>query len=194
MMSYKEAYEEWAVEIKLDVVSEFGEHDYAALAESWAAYTDTLTKQGKFNQLLYHYCPAHDSVMPDDDMEYILGRLNVDVDIVPINNRPDYSHPDPNANHYRFSIERAGNTITGYGSAGIAHGFPTESEIMAAVFKAALAYESAGDICSFSDYYGYEKPSQAIKTYKECKRYYGAINDMFSNDEREGLQEVFNEM
>lgn len=194
MMTYKEAFKQWSNEIKPGIIEMYGENDYPALAESWSAYTDMLTEQGDFNQLMYHYCPAHDDNMPDNDIEYLLECLDVDIDIVAVNERPDYNHPDIYANHYWFSINRADTTITGYFSAGSACGYPNESEIIAAVFMDFQAYENTGDIDTFFDEYGYDKPSAAMKAFEGCERYYNAINEMFSDNEQEGLQELFNEM
>src|SRR5690554_5424482 len=123
MMTYKEAFEQWSNEIKPGIIEVYGENDYPALSESWSDYTDMLTKQGDFNQIMYHYCPAHDDDMPDDDIEYLLECMDVDVHVVPVNERPDRNHPDIYVKHYRFRITRTGYIIIGYFSAGSACGF-----------------------------------------------------------------------
>jgi hypothetical protein len=51
--------------------------DGPAHAESWNDFTDSLCKDGSFNDLQYHHCPAWDDEMPDDDAEFLLERMGV---------------------------------------------------------------------------------------------------------------------
>lgn len=78
-ISIAAAFEQWAEVFKPAIPA----GDGPAHAESWNDFTDSLCKDGSFNNLQYHHCPAWDDEMPDDDAEFLLDRLGVSLAPMP---------------------------------------------------------------------------------------------------------------
>lgn len=76
-LTFSEAFDQWEQDIKPLVIERYGKDDEPALSESWNDYTDMLCKDGQFTGLHYKYCPAWDDKMPNDDVEFILEKLNI---------------------------------------------------------------------------------------------------------------------
>ncbi|MEY2152243.1 hypothetical protein AB7849_15165 [Rhodanobacter sp. 115] len=79
LTSFADAFSDWSSAIKPGVIATYGDNDQPALDESWNDYTDSLTRDRRFNGLQYHYCPSLDDDMPDDDKEFLLERMNIQV-------------------------------------------------------------------------------------------------------------------
>ena len=81
LISFEQAYEQWQ-----DMVNEFGidKTDDCMMSESWNDYTDGLCKEGDFNDLMYHHCPAWDETMQDgeDAFNYLCDCLGLDPETV----------------------------------------------------------------------------------------------------------------
>ena len=81
LVSFEQAYEQWQ-----DMVNEFGidKTNDCMMSESWNDYTDSLCKDGEFNDLMYHYCPAWDETMQDgeDAFNYLCDCLGLDPEVV----------------------------------------------------------------------------------------------------------------
>lgn len=68
-MLYIDAYNYWTENIRPAVEKQYGEDDAPAMAESWNDFTNSLWADGKFTDLQYSACPAHDEDIPDDAQE-----------------------------------------------------------------------------------------------------------------------------
>ncbi len=79
MATIQEIFEEWTDEIRPGVIEQYSADDIPALSESWNDFTDMRCKDGALSPTLYHYCPAYDDDMPDDDLEFLLESLGIDI-------------------------------------------------------------------------------------------------------------------
>lgn len=74
---------------------------------------------------------------------------------------------------------------------------PNKKDCLSAIFSDADCYEMAADVDDFLQELGYTDSLQSIrrgeKAYKACKRTAAALNRIFTNDERETLDEYFRE-
>ena len=82
LISFEQAYSQW-----MDLVNECGIHqdDGPMMSESWIDYTDSLCKDGAFNDLMYHHCPAWDDGYDydeEDTFNFLCDCLNLDPEIV----------------------------------------------------------------------------------------------------------------
>lgn len=194
MITLQEAHTAWLEYIQPTVVEQFGENDRPALAESWAGFTDSLTRDGELTGLQYHYAPSHDDDMPDDDIEYILECMGVGVTVTRISDRPDdLSEWGAGAHHWKFTITRGKQEHTGYYSQGSAHTvIPTLTDVLSCLLSDAQYGEY--DFDEFCDDLGYDTDSRrAERIHRACIHVAAGMSRLFSAAEREDLTAVFNE-
>ena len=77
LISFEQAFEQWQ-----DMVNEFNidQTDNCMMSESWTNSTDGLCKDGEFNGLMYHHCPAWDDGCGydgEDTFDFLCEALNL---------------------------------------------------------------------------------------------------------------------
>lgn len=85
-------------------------------------------------------------------------------------------------------------TTTYNNSKNAGHETPDKMDILNCVLMDANCYECTqnfSDFCSEFGYDEYEDRAKANRAYKGCKRAYERLNEMFTNEELERLQELF---
>lgn len=194
MISIKQAFETWKSEIKPAVIAQYGADDEPALSEAWNDYTDGLCKDGELTDLQYHYCPAWDDDIPDDDKEFLLEKMGVSFASLRINERPDGLMPDMPAgsSHWRILIRRDGKDMTIYYSMGAAHtGTPDDLD----VFNSLLMDTADIDGANFEDWaenLGFDPDSRkAERTFKACQETLLNLRTLFNESELSDMRELF---
>lgn len=190
-MKIKDAFHNWESEIKPLVIAQYGADDEPALSESWNDYTDSLCKDGELSDLQYHYCPAWDDCMPEDDFQFILDLMGVTFSSRRVATRTNADDWDASASHWSVTIKRNGKRMRIFYSMGSAHiGSPQDADIMAAILR---DHESASE--DFADWcanLGYDTDSRkALRTYKACKRIGTSMARLFTSAELSDLGELF---
>jgi hypothetical protein len=193
-----QAFKQWSEEVKPVVIAEYGSNDYAALAESWNDYTDALCKDGALNDLQYQHCPAWDDDIPDDDAEFLLERLQVEMRVSSIIKRSDDTADfGPGATHWNCFIRRVGH------GAGKKDGFSIEYSMGSAhrglpklldVFGCLLSDSGSTDqpFEDWADELGYDSDSRkAERIYNACKATAEKLAKLFSASELNDLREIF---
>lgn len=190
MLTIAQAFANWELEIKPTVIAQYSADDMPALSESWNDYTDSLCKDGELSDLQYHYCPAWDDEIPDDDREFILSAMGVTMRAMRAE-RPDASEWGEAASHWRVTLKRNGKSYSTHYSMGAAlTGSPELCDVLYCLISDA---ESAGE--SFDDWcanFGYDTDSRkAERTWKACKRVAASLSRLFTNNELDALRELF---
>lgn len=194
-ITIEQAYEQWADSIKPEIVTQYGEDDEPALSESWNDYTDSLCKDGALNDLQYHYCPAYDDTMPDDEPDWILEEMGVRFTMSRIDSRPDgfMSDMGPGSSHWKVTIERGSKSFEIFYSMGSAHtGLPSET----GVFNSLLldTSEDLDDFEDWADSIGYDSDSRkAYRIFEACQETNRKLSRMFTASELGDLREIFSD-
>lgn len=191
-MKFCEAFANWESEIKPIVIAQYCADDMPALSESWNDYTDSLCKDGDLSTLQYHYCPAWDDAMPEDDYEYIVEQMGIAFHSRRIPTRPDAGEWDAGASHWRVTITRNKKRMCVTYSMGGAHiGEPQGADVLYSILS---DHDSAAE-CSFSEWcaeYGYDTDSlKASRMYRACKRISASLARLFTASELADLSELF---
>lgn len=188
-MQYKEMFEQF-VEFHLpEVVATYGEDDQCAIDQAWNDYTDSICKEGNITELEYHYCPAFDSVIPENNLEHVLNEMGVSVESVAVSHRDDGLMNDM-PHHWEFTINRNGIEFTGYFSGGSKITNSDPLTVLECVFMEYVDPDST--FSEWCDELGYSDDSiKALKTYDLCKSQSAALREMFTDNEREQLSEMF---
>ena len=197
-ITLSQAFEQWSADIKPDIIRHYGANDDVALSESWNDYTDALCKYGALNDLQYHYCPAWDDEIPDDDAEFLLGRLQVEMQASAIVKRSDDNGDWPaDATHWNCFIRRVGHGVekkegfTVEFSMGSAHrGSPEIADVFGCMLSDADSTDQSFE--DWADSLGYDSDSRrAERTYNACKATAEKLATLFSASEIDDLREVF---
>lgn len=197
LISYATAYASFQSEIVPLIVARYGADDAVAHSEEWNNYTDSLTRDGEFNALMYHYCPADDDTMPDasDVGEFLLDSMGVAMTSEKLTTRTDGSTWSESATHWRVTLTRGDKAFSCEYSMGSA--YTTEPRITD-VLENLFSDSEAGDYDSFeewADALGYDADSRkAEATYKACQVNAEGIRSMFTESERSDLAEVFGDL
>ena len=196
MMTYSEAFTNWNESIRPEIVEQYGESDTVALSESWNDYTDSLCKDGELTDLQYQYCPSYDDDIPediDDERDYILEALSVHIDAKAMSVRTDGLMADMprGSSHWLVTIKRGEESFSLQYSMGPAHkGTPDHHDILNCVLSD-ISYVDR-DFEDFCNDLGYDPDSKtADKIYSACREQAAQMHDMFSSDEIEGLQALY---
>lgn len=197
MKTILQAFTEFDLELAPAVRKQYGDGDIVALREAWNDYTDMLTKERDgFNTLQYQHCPAWDDDMPDDDLEFILDAMGVNMTAQLISQRPDSLMSDmpKGSRHYACTITRGTETvISTFYSQGPA--IKTSPDLLD-VLQCLLSDGSAADE-SFDDWcanFGYDTDSRkAFATYELCKKTGEMLAQGFTKQELEDLNEMFSD-
>jgi len=197
MMTLKEAFEDWKENIRPSVIEQYSEDDEPALAESWSDYTDALCTDGEIGRLQYHYCPAEDDPMPDDDREFILDAMDVSMTYrrVPYRHDGVHSQWDNTASHWEITLIRGERRFIIEDSMGSAHTPPPCRED---VLNCLLLDARAGEL-DFDDFVsdvGYEtgEPEdrrRALRMHQACKDQRRNMRSLFTPQELEDLGQLF---
>lgn len=192
MITIKAAFEQWEENIKPLVIEQYGEQDAPALSESWNDYTDSVCKDGELTDLQYHYCPAFDDPMPDDDFEFILESIGVSLHCEQTGERPDGLMPESQT-HFKCKVSRGNVNKKFYFSCGknLATG-PGLTDLMSCLFlDASFAEYDFDDFCSNL---GYDVDSRkAEKIYKWTIKNTKKLRKLFNDSELSDLQEMAQE-
>lgn len=196
MISIKQAWKQFESEVKPLVIEQYGNGDSIALSEAWNNYTDSLCKDGEFTELQYHYCPSDDDacIFDDDDAEFLIEQMGIDIDIEQVNSRPDGLMGE-SAKHYEITISRGKAAIEFYFSTGSAITYPDRKGIVECILDDRFIAENCSDFDDFCDDLGYDNDSiSAKKIYKACKKMKRKVDKIFTPDECEQLQEILREL
>lgn len=178
--------------------------DNIALCEGWNNYSDSLCKDGELTNLQYHYCPAYDDLMPDDDLgddiEHILQAMGVRFNCRPIGKRHDSLMSDmPGASHWLCTFDR--DSKGGFDlefTQGAAHkSAPDELTVLGCLMSADWVDESEfneSDFEHWCDSLGYESDSRKAESiYRACIEQSKAVRDCFTASEIDDLRELLSE-
>lgn len=190
-MNLSDAFGQWSADIKPAVIAEYGADDAVALSESWNDYTDALCKDGDLCALQYHFCPAFDEPMPDDDPGFILESMGVDMTSRRVDQRPTIVEWPAEASHWIVTIQYRGIVVSTYFSMGSARlGEPELADVMSCLlFDADAADQTFDDWCAD---FGYDTDSRkAFATYDACAQTARGLNSMFTPAELAQLRELF---
>lgn len=194
MMTYQNAFDAWNAEIKPAGVEQYGADDRPALSESWNDYTDSLCEDGEFTNLQYHYCPAWDDEMPDDDGAFILEQMGVSFSSLYISERPDGNMTDMPAGstHWQILLKRGGKEMTVYYSMGPAHtGTPNYIDVFNSLLTDTSNIEGA-DFEEWAENLGWDSDSRkAERAFKACQETLLNLRQLFGESELEDLREIF---
>ena len=195
-MLIRDAFKNWESEIKPLVIEQYSEDDTVALSESWNDYTDSLCKDGELTDLQYHYCPAFDDTIPDDEddeREYILKAMGVRLEWKQYANRTDnIGDWQPEARHFKFSIIRgSGAVISGWYSQGSAHKAPpTLQDVISCLLMDTSDIEQ--DFEDWASDLGFDPDSRkAEKMFKACQKTGEDLERMFGVQELEDMRTMF---
>lgn len=195
MKTYAEVFEAWENEVKPEVVAQYGADDGSALAESWNDYTDMVCKDGDFTNLQYHYCPAWDDEMPDDDRAFILDAMGVKFSAVRVSERPDGMMDDMPAgsSHWRIMLQRSGAELVTHYSMGPAHTeAPELTDVLYSLLLDIGGLDNAGTFEDWANDMGYDEDSRkAERIYKACQEIQSRMLLLFNLAELSDLQELF---
>jgi hypothetical protein len=188
MLSYQDALDQFNEGIRPLIPAD----DIVALREAWNDFTDSLTRERNgLNDTQYHFCPSIDDDMPDDDLEFILDAMGVTYTCKAIDARPDGLMDDmpPGSSHYKTTVKRGNKKITAYYSQGPAiNDAPDLLDVLQCHFMDATD-ESVED---WAAGLGYDTDSRkAYKVYKACVKVREKLEQMFTNQELEDLNEMF---
>ena len=192
MLTLAQAHDQWTAEILPHVIAQYGPDDEPAKSESWNNYTDSLCTDGELSSLLYHYAPAWDDTMPDDDREFVLEQMGVVMTYKRTDTRPDADSWDRNASHYRVSVRRCANRMSTAYSMGAAYTTgPELVDVMDSLLRDSEGVEGA-DFETWAGDYGYDTDSRrAERTFKACKRQAVSLGRLFSRSNLSDLRELF---
>ena len=194
MITLADAHAQWLECHRPMVVAQFGADDIPALAESWAEFTDSLTRDGELTGLQYHYAPAHDDDMPEDDVAFILTSLGMGMVITRLATRPyNLSDWGAGARHWGFTITR-GDEYSGFYTQGSAlTGIPTLLDVLSCVLSDAQYAEYEFD--DFCDDMGYDTDSRrAERVHGACKQAAAGVARLLTSSEREDLTTMIQEL
>src|SRR5690606_11764040 len=107
MMTISEAFQNW--QDLLDESGNIDRDDGPAMAESWNDYVDALCKDGDLTELQHHCCPAWDDDMPapEDELDFILRAMRVELTFSPIDARsPDSDDWPAGSRHFACTLTR----------------------------------------------------------------------------------------
>ena len=121
--------------------------------------------------------------IPDYDraaraLETVCDRLGVRVETKHVPARTDRleSDWDHEATHWAFRLYHGTGPhsdlpcYVGFYSQGSAvAGVPSTADVVAALVRDAMAFETSPDVDDFAEDYGYEKPSDAIRAWEACR-------------------------
>lgn len=195
-ITLKEAFAAWELDIKPDVIRQYGSNDYAVIAESWNDYTDTLCKDGEMTELQCQYCPAWDKEMPEDELSYILESMGVSFEKLWIRERPDGLMSDlPCSNHWRILIKRGKNEMTVFYSMGSAHtGMPNDADVFHSILADTDEIHYGYTFEEWADILGFDTDSrQAERMFNACQDELLRLKTLFSDSELDDLRELFRE-
>lgn len=183
-ISISQAFEQWR-----ELAADIPKDDTAMLAESWNDYTDSLCEDGALCGLQYHYCPAFDDDMPDDDRGFILGELGLTMRVA----RTEATREgwDAGASHWRVTLRRNGASLATNYSMGSAYvGEPDLRDVFySLLLDAEAGAQSFEDFCSD---FAYDTDSRkAEKMWRACKATAVRLARLFSPDELSDLRELF---
>lgn len=180
--------------IKPLVIEQYGADDIPAMSEAWNNFTDSECKDGNITDLIYHYCPALDDEMPDDDYQFILDAMGVTFARSRIDARPDgLGNWGASASHWRIEVMRGDEIMRVNYSMGAAHtSLPQDTD----VFNS-LLMDSSDVEDSFEDWaenLGYDTDSRkAEKTFIACKATLVDLQRLFTKSELNDLREIFSD-
>jgi hypothetical protein len=193
LISYAAAFGSYEADIKPLVIAQYGQDD-VALSEAWNNYTDSLTKDGQMNGLMYHYCPANDEDMPrESDMaEFLLDAMGFTMDVQTLNERTDGVSMSRDAYHFALTIKRGTNSMECEYSMGKAHG-GRNPEIVE-VLECLLTDTDSVDGRTFEEFcddMGYDEDSRkAFATFELIQKQAEQLAPFFTKQDRADLQEV----
>ena len=190
MITLQQAKEQFA-----DIAQNIPQDDEVMLNEAWSDYTDSLCKEGELTDLQYHYCPAYDEDMPEEDIQWILDKLGIRIQSAQIAERDDGLMSDMTARgatHWDIRImlgDSAGMAIT-Y-SMGSAHkGRPVREDVIHCLLMD-YTYESM-DFDQFCDELGYCNDSiEALKTFEACQAQSKDLKEVFGEELIDKLRDLF---
>lgn len=198
LISYASAFAAFEADIKPLIIKQYGSDDIVALREGWNDYTDMLTKDGQFNALMYHHCPAVDDDMADDsDMaDFLLTEMAVTFTCEGLAARTDGTEWNKTASHWRVTIHRANRpSFTCEYSMGSAH---TSAPELKDVLENLFSDAEAADYDTFeawADAYGMDSDSRkAEATYHACRKNAEGIAVLFNASDREDLAQVMGDL
>lgn len=196
MISIKQAWQQFESEIKPLVIEQYGNDDSAAMSEAWNDYTDSLCKDGELTALQYRYCPSDDEacIFDDDDVEFLIEQMGIDIDIEQVNSRHDNLMSE-STKHYEITISRGKKEIEFYFSTGSGIVYPERKGIIECILDDRSIIEGVLDFNDFCDNLGYDNDSiSAKKICKACKKMKRKVEKIFTPDECEQLQEMIREL
>jgi hypothetical protein len=179
------AFHDWENHIQPKVVAHCGEDDRPALAESWSSFTDSLVKNGEMTELQYHYCPAHDDNMPEEDeeVEWLVRRMGVNMKREYILERTDGTRWPDTHTHWSIELSRFKMFMRCQFSDGGFWDGDMLDVIWSLLFEESdLAYED------WADELGYDRRTDYRPTYNAMLRNSKSLRDLFSDSEREQLR------
>lgn len=191
-LTFADAFDIWKEEVMPAVIETYGRGDEVALSESWNDFTDGLCKDGQLTDLQYHYCPAWDEGMPDDDAEYLLQAMGFTFDVSSIVKRPDGLMND-NATHWKVWIKRGERLMTAYYSMGSARsGEPDTTDVMGCLLSDTDNIDAGYDFEEWADALGYDTDSRAAeRIYNACKQTWAELEPMFTASELTDIRQAF---
>jgi hypothetical protein len=195
MKTIAQLFAEFNENIKPLVIEQYGADDTPAMSEAWNDFTDSECKEGQITDLIYHFCPAFDDEMPDDDYQFILDAMNVTFSSVRQASRSDdLSDWAEDASHWKILIKHGSKEMTAFYSMGSAHtGVPSDTD----VFSSLLSDTSDIEGASFEDWahsLGYDTDSRkAEKIFQACERTLLELKQLFSESELNDLREIFSD-
>jgi hypothetical protein len=196
MQTIKALFDSWKENIRPAVVAQHGANDYAALAESWSDYTDAECKDGNITDLQYHYCPAFDDAMPDDDCVFLLERMGVEFDKTRIKVRTDRAGDwGADASHWVVTVKRVGTGpgkvfAVEYSMGSAFRGAPKGADVFACLLSDSASADNTFE--AWADEYGYDTDSRKAEgMYRACKETLSKLESMFKTSELSDLREVF---
>lgn len=194
-MTLQEAFEAWTSEIRPMVVEQYGEDDSCALSESWSDYTDGLCKDGQLGDLQYHFCPAGDDSMPDDDREFILESMGVSMIATSLDARTDGFGGDWSADAYHWSCQIIRNdrafTVEYSCGSGFGPAAPALVDVMYSLIQDTQGIEGE-TFESWADNYGFDTDSRkAERTFNACKAQAAELDKLFTSKELTDLGELY---
>lgn len=193
MKTFSELFADWNENIKPEVMRTYGKNDYVALSESWNDFTDSECKDGNITDLQYHYCPAWDDKIPDDDGEFIVNEMGVTFASTKVLERPNGEDWHAGATHWRVLIQRGKEEMTVHYSMGPAHQeTPNESDIFNCLLSDSQDVD--GTFEDWADMFGYDADSRkAERTFKACQQTLTDLQRLFNRSELSDLREIFSD-
>ena len=191
MMTISEAFQNW--QDLLDESGNIDRDDGPAMAESWNDYVDALCKDGDLTELQHHCCPAWDDDMPapEDELDFILRAMRVELTFSPIDARsPDSDDWPAGSRHFACTLTRGAESYTAQYSMG--PGLKGDPALVD-VFGCLLADTEHADE-DFEDWcylLGFDDDSRrAERMYRACRAVADGLADLFHADELRELRDL----